>query len=586
MSEEIVQLIKDWKEEISKNIHLDKIYLFGSSIYNEGRMFKSGKSDLDLIVRVPDSVKNAIERKEWIENLKNYKQELEKRALFLLKNEKANLQIVSVVPITDIELLHNIHKGETRNFFEVNEFLNIDNGIIQKVANFLNLRSLDNELAIQVLKRVQKARNEFLKNSALGDSNALEWEGDDLVPKALAREAAKIVSLVEGSVTAGDEFNPSYGCDFIKQSLKSRRETPDYLDLYTWLDDRSGGRSSSSERNILSSEKHLLLYELLYDLVVPIMKQVVKKAKMEKPNLTQDFNLFLEDTEMLSKAHSKEASVALSDIFVGTILKQFDESKDELEDISFDELVELFNEEKKILIAGEGQSGKTALCKQMFIELHKKGLLPVFLDDRRNRYLGSLVSKLEKSVKSQYGDQFNWSDLDKDRVVLILDNFHYAKHKEKIITNMKDVKRQILIVDDIFGFDLKNETHIESHQRYRINEFSPSQRYELIKNWVLLSDNTWTTDNEIYKEIDSKMELVDAALGKIISKGIMPSFPFFILSFISNYDTVNKPLDQNITSQGYFYQSLIYIYLRKEGVKNDDFDTYFNFLTELAFFFF
>ncbi len=82
-----------------------------------------------------------------------------------------------------------------------------------------------------------------------------------------------------------------------------------------------------------------------------------------------------------------------------------------------------------------------------------------------------------------------------------------------------------------------------------------------------------------------KTELVNTTLGKIFGSGIMPAHPFFILSVISTYDTFAKPLAQEITSQGYCYQALIYMCLRKQGVKNDEVETYINFLTEFAFHF-
>ena len=66
----------------------------------------------------------------------------------------------------------------------------------------------------------------------------------------------------------------------------------------------------------------------------------------------------------------------------------------------------------------------------------------------------------------------------------------------------------------------------------------------------------------------------------------MPAYPFFILSAIVTYETLAIPLNQEITSQGYCYEAFIYFYLRKQGVRNDEIDTYMNFLTELAFYFY
>ncbi len=56
----------------------------------------------------------------------------------------------------------------------------------------------------------------------------------------------------------------------------------------------------------------------------------------------------------------------------------------------------------------------------------------------------------------------------------------------------------------------------------------------------------------------------------------MPAYPFFILTVINAYETFLKPLNEEITSQGYCYQALIYIYLKKQKVKNDEIDTYLN----------
>ena len=110
----------------------------------------------------------------------------------------------------------------------------------------------------------------------------------------------------------------------------------------------------------------------------------------------------------------------------------------------------------------------------------------------------------------------------------------------------------------------------------------------MIGKWTQLTDKkdgSNIKNNATYKSIDEKTELVNTTLGKIIGNGIMPAHPFFILSIISTYDTFAKPLDQEITSQGYCYQAFIYMYLRKQGVRNDEVDTYINFLTEFAFFF-
>jgi len=108
----------------------------------------------------------------------------------------------------------------------------------------------------------------------------------------------------------------------------------------------------------------------------------------------------------------------------------------------------------------------------------------------------------------------------------------------------------------------------------------------LIEKWTHLTDYSENRQNDKYRKIDKTTELVNNSLGKVIGSGIMPAYPFFILTVISTNEAFGKTLDQEITSQGYCYQALIYLYLRKENVENEEIDTYVNFLTELSYYFY
>jgi uridine kinase len=428
-----------------------------------------------------------------------------------------------------------------------------------------------------------------LKNSTNKDFKALTWENeDDIIPKNLARECGKIASLIEGEASKGDEFNIPFGVDFIKSKVKElRKQENEFLAIYTWIDSRSNGRSVANDKNILNCERHLLLYEILFDITIKFLNSTQVKMDNAIPIksivINSEFKLSLQNTELLSKAHSKKEIILLDDIFVNPTLSKFESAKENQIDERLDDLIENFKDYNKLIIAGEGQSGKTTIGKILFQNLFDQGYIPILLQDKIHLYVGNIDAKLQKEFKEQYDSEFDLSNFDNLSIVPIIDDFHYAKHKEKHIENLKKYSNQILIVDDIFGLNLREENIIEDYKHFKIVEFSPSLRNELIKNWVLLSDSDFRSENEIYKELDKKTDLVDKALGKIIGSGIMPAFPFFILSVISSYDTFQKPLDQEITSQGHCYQALIYMYLRKEGVNNDEIEGYLNFLTKLSY---
>jgi hypothetical protein len=200
-----------------------------------------------------------------------------------------------------------------------------------------------------------------------------------------------------------------------------------------------------------------------------------------------------------------------------------------------------------------------------------------------NKLLGNPLQNIEKSFGEQYIGE-NYEEYDIKRIVPIVDNFHLAKHQEKYVEQFDVFNFQVLIVDDIFGLNIKNQNLIKDYNKFKIREFTALERNELIKKWIQINEDSQIkiNPNHLLQSLDEKTELIERSLGVIFGKGIMPSYPFFVLSLLAAQD-IQKPLDQEITSQGHCYQALIYFYLRKEGVKNDQIDIYSNFLTELAF---
>jgi len=320
------------------------------------------------------------------------------------------------------------------------------------------------------------------------------------------------------------------------------------------------------------------------------LKNVIENEIKIKQLKTKDtFLEFLRNTELLSKAHSQKERVLLDDIFVYPYLMKFDDLGEYEKRSSSEILIEgFFYNHSKILIAGEDQSGKTSLCKRLYKELREKNFVPVFISDKKNLFAGKIENRIDTAFEEQY-DSIKIKDFDKKRIVPIIDDFHFAQHKEKHIQDLSTYHNQIIIVDDIFNLNLKDENLIKNFTHFKVLEFKAVLINQLITKWLKLTDKkngTVTSDNDFYQNIDKTTEIVNATLGKIFGSGIMPSYPFFILSILSTYETFERPLDQEITNQGYCYQALIYLYLRKQGVKNDEIDTYMNFLAELAFYYF
>jgi uridine kinase len=316
------------------------------------------------------------------------------------------------------------------------------------------------------------------------------------------------------------------------------------------------------------------------DVYEGLKKIIEKEIKIKQLKIEEEFEDFLYSAEMLTKAHPKKENVFLDDVFIYPDLDKYSSLREHVDKISSEELLKNILDYPKIVIAGENQSGKTTLCKMIFKELRDRNLIPVYVSDKNTYFLGEIENRISRSLRKQYKD-IDVTKIDKERIVPIIDDFHHAKDKERHIKDLSGYTHCIIIVDDIFGLNIRDEELISSFFSFRINVLKPSLRYELVEKWVSLTDKEVSRDN--YKIIDKNTDLIDSILGKNIGKGIMPAYPFFVLSTIVAYETFAIPLDQEITSQGYCYQAFIYFYLRKNGVKNDEIDSYINFLTEFAF---
>lgn len=345
-----------------------------------------------------------------------------------------------------------------------------------------------------------------------------------------------------------------------------------------WIDDKDISKLLALPTDGMPVSDFQKIATAWHDVYEGLKKIIEKQILIKQLEIKEEFDNFLHDTEMLTKAHPQKESVLLDDIFVCTELAKYDNLKEYEDNISSDELSENLLKSGKIIIAGEDQSGKTTLCKRMFCELRNLNFIPVYVSDKKTHFKGKIKNNILKSLREQYKD-IDVNEIDQERIIPIIDDFHHATNKEKHINELSKYPHCIIIVDDIFGLNIKDETLISSFTTFRIKELKPSLRYELVKKWEILTDKDVGYD---YKNIDKKIELINSILGKSVGKGIMPAYPFFVLSTIVTYDTFAMSLDQEITSQGYCYQAFIYFYLRKRGVENDEVDIYINFLTELA----
>ena len=373
----------------------------------------------------------------------------------------------------------------------------------------------------------------------------------------------------------------------LKQSQsKNARVVPIIVTTCAWQDDAGLSKLLALPIDGKPISKYRNAADAWHEVYEGLKKIVLMEKKIQNIELSDNISIFLNDAELLSNAHSQKDKVLLDDIFIHPDVVEYDAIYNIRTKTNTKKIIDSLVSPIQVILAGENQSGKTTLCKKIFTELRKRKFIPVYLYDKSATYAGKMDTRIHNGFNEQYTN-IDIKDVESFRVIPIIDDFHFAKNKEKLLIELKKYENVILVIDDIYSLNFKDEKLLTGFNHYKIAEFDPIRRDRLIQKWINISEEYFLPgiqSNHNYQILDNKTELVNETLGKVFGQGIMPSYPFFILSIISTYDTIARPLDQEITSQGYCYQALVYLYLRKHGVKNDDIDTYVNFLTEFAFY--
>ncbi|MGI5055997.1 TIR domain-containing protein [Treponema socranskii] len=330
-------------------------------------------------------------------------------------------------------------------------------------------------------------------------------------------------------------------------------------------------------KNLVSLSKEQLENELqkVKERLISINNdiEILKQLKTIK---IQEFNNFLEDTDIFKTSHRSKNTLLLSDIFIYPQLRKYRIDEDKDEDIDSENIFTESKEYKYIFIHGDDQSGKTALLKKIIQSSLEKYFITFYFLPEENfdgHIFNILVRKFKQMFEIKLSDEKIKRFLmeNKEKIILFFDDFHKINNKKKIIEKISIFSKIICTVDLIYNLDVEINAIRDQIIKFAIKEFSPKKRDALIKRWLYLDEDIKTAeDPEKVKQIDKKAEQIEIITGKSLNGGIMPAYPFLILSILSNVETLNRPLSQQITSYGYCYEALIIIAFTKIGLKTDD----------------
>lgn len=305
-------------------------------------------------------------------------------------------------------------------------------------------------------------------------------------------------------------------------------------------------------------------------------------SRRKKLAFTDAYNDELQSMDpLLTVSGSEHLNLKLDDVYVDLELNDQRENGNDSKPIQGAELVSKLINGEGVLLSGDSQSGKTSLSKNVCTQLFSKCHYPVYMSGKE-AYQGDATKMVDRIIRNQYTDP---ECIDPKRIVLILDDFHKCRHFEKFLAGLPKCRSILLVFDDVYSLNLRNTIALKEYHPFVILPLRARKRNELIKKWLVANKdvnyNHGPFDN--YKSHDRLVTHVESTLGKMFGRGLIPAYPFYILSILITSETAVKPLNQEISSQGYCYQVLLYAVLWRVGVRNQHMDMYVNVLTELAY---
>lgn len=294
--------------------------------------------------------------------------------------------------------------------------------------------------------------------------------------------------------------------------------------------------------------------------------------------------------------HPRKQSLQLNDIYVPHDLKEIlVTDKGNLDE--YTDTKKLFKEEKNsnLIFTGNEKSGKTILLRKLFIELYTDGYYPILLDGSnfKKTNIDDIRKQIDKTILSQYTgkhtlDQF--SQLPLEKKIFLIDDFQKSplniQGKRIILDNFQlESSRMFITTSDLHGIrDLlvgSNTDGTKLFRKFEVTEFGHLKRAELIDRWLLLGQEE-TIDE---KSLISKKDWTENQLRSLVSKGHVPSYPFFLLTILQALES-SSPHQMKDSTKGHYYDVLINEALTTLQMNNREIDIMKNYISHLSYTFF
>lgn len=260
--DELQDILSNWIAELNGMRPLGA-YLFGSTVNEGGVRFQPDEGDLDVIMVMDWEVMSPGDRVAQINALRHAKGQLEALLFQKLHRESGSKQIVSLVPVTQFEVDHAVHKDNLSHILTGAAAYDLVRRL--EIPNLSGGRSSQplTDFHRSVAGFVQKKRAEAVSITPNGKGGLSVEPHDDPVPKPLMRNFA---AATYDPTKDADPSDLNRGLREIGRFADQAADwTPMTSAFASWLEVRRGARGEVSP--VISADHYLLVLETIFDRV-------------------------------------------------------------------------------------------------------------------------------------------------------------------------------------------------------------------------------------------------------------------------------------------------------------------------------
>ena len=293
------------------------------------------------------------------------------------------------------------------------------------------------------------------------------------------------------------------------------------------------------------------------------------QGQIKKLQISKDFYAERLDRLENGLSNSRKLQLDLGDVWIEPqlrILNEVDPSQmPERGNYKYSELIDALCAGESKVITGIEKSGKSTICKKLFIDLFSRGKIPILLtsDKINSENLENISRRMFVSIAEQYDNipWKSWNEVPSGDVIILLDDYErvrLAPRRSKELLKNLAVNRYtfVIVVSQAYALDSLGRHASDGAplglQTVEIQELGHEARYNIIERWCVAGAESFIPESDLRTSVEQKRSVID----RIFASGLVPRVPIMALILLQANESGQIP---DLARAGYvrYYKFLI-----------------------------